>query len=665
MATAATKRALTLTCASAAHPDLPARAFDASKARTCPGGSLNVPPGPFPFGVPMTDLAPLNTAEPTALVPLADCYVHALNTRSEPPSEEIEALAASIDEIGLLQNLSGWLDPDQPSKVGVVAGGRRLRAMILLAQRQERSLDDTRVPVKIAPDEDTARTWASAENSARAALHPADEIRAYGRLQAKGADPNAIARAFAVSERHVRQRLKLATLPASVLDALRCGKISLEQTAAFTAGTSEEAIEAELKRVLNGDRWNTGSNHIHHNLTQTMVSATDKRARFIGVEAYRAAGGRVQEDLFTDHVGLLDEAILDRMVRSRLSDLVDTYLSQGWKWAEIIKAEECYDAGDNMDRVLRVPVELPEADAAELVALQKRGQEEELSKADFARMTELEERKLGDYSDEDRATSGVFLFLDHSGEIDMVGPYRRREDDPARDPDAGKDATGGEVETKAPPQNLIDDLSMIRLAALQQRAAAQTELMLDLLAWQLSGGMRPYERVLAFSAERQPLAPSKAEGFELPASLVDPDPGKEHATSERFAEFRALGKKHRNEVLSRALARTLMPHRDMAPFLAELLAPDPRQIWTPTAAAYLGRLPVPSIDRLWAELVPEDRREGIEFDGKKKGEKAKILERLFNEADFREALGLSRDMNARIDAWLPQQLQWPAPEAEA
>ncbi|MBN8194867.1 hypothetical protein JI667_22470, partial [Bacillus sp. NTK074B] len=82
----------------------------------------------------------------------------------------------------------------------------------------------TRVPVKLAPDEDTARIWASAENTARAALHPADEVRAYGRMAAKGADPNAIARAFAVSERHVRQRLKLAQLPQPVLGALREGK---------------------------------------------------------------------------------------------------------------------------------------------------------------------------------------------------------------------------------------------------------------------------------------------------------------------------------------------------------------------------------------------------------------------------------------------------------
>ncbi|MBN8211213.1 hypothetical protein JI666_21160, partial [Bacillus sp. NTK071] len=71
------------------------------------------------------------------------------------------------------------------------------------------------------------------------------------------------------------------------------------------------------------------------------------------------------------------------------------------------------------------------------------------------------------------------------------------------------------VEAKALPNNLLEDLAKIRLAALQRRAAAQTELMLDLLAWQISGGMRAYERVLGISVDRPSIAPEKTEGFEL------------------------------------------------------------------------------------------------------------------------------------------------------
>lgn len=611
----------------------------------------------------MLQSPPPSAEATTALVPLADCYLHPLNTRSEPPPADIEALASSIEAIGLLQNLNGWFDPAQPGKLGIVAGGRRLRAMILLAMREDRSLDETRVPVKVAPDEDTARLWASAENAARAALHPADEVRAYGRMAAKGADPDTIARAFAVSGRHVRQRLKLARLPDEALDALRDGSLSLDQAAALTVAASEEALDAELRRVLTS-RWPIAASDIRQQLQRAQVRADDKRVLLIGLDAYRAAGGAVQEDLFTDQVRLLDEALLDRMVSKRLDDALAFTLLKGWKWAEVIlDSGTRWEAASKMQRIDRHPVELPEADAAELEDLHSRGEEAELSAEDLARMHELEERALGDYADEDIATSGVILYLEIDGTIANYGAYRRAEDDPARaEADPIEAGSGGKVETKALSAGLTEDQHKIRLAALQRRAAAQPELMLDLLAWQVSSTFSAWDTPLRVTLDRQPITPEKADGLELPPSLADPERTITYATAEGFATFRALGKKHRNEVLTRGLARALIAHRELAPILAAQLTPDPREIWTPTADGYFKRLPAPHLDSLWDELVPADRREGMDFQTKKKGEKATILHRLFNEADFREALGLDRATNARLDAWLPEQLQWPAVE---
>ncbi|RHZ90462.1 chromosome partitioning protein ParB, partial [Cereibacter sphaeroides] len=47
----------------------------------------------------------------------------------------------------------------------------------------------------------------------------------------------------------------------------------------------------------------------------------------------------------------------------------------------------------------------------------------------------------------------------------------------------------------------------------------------------------------------------------------------------------------------------------------------------------------------------------------KKGEKAKRLEALFADPATREALGLSREDCAKIDAWVPAELDWPEGEA--
>ncbi|MCA2014406.1 ParB N-terminal domain-containing protein [Cereibacter sphaeroides] len=614
----------------------------------------------------MNQIAPEISAEATALVPLADCYVHPLNTRSEPPTADIEALAASIEDIGLLQNLAGWFDPAAPGKVGIVAGGRRLRALAVVAVRQGHSPDDTRVPVKIAPDEDTARIWASAENAARASLHPADEVRAYGRMMRDGYFADAIARAFAVTERHVRQRLRLAQLPELALTALRDGRLSLDQAAALTAGQSTEATEAELQRVLKNPGWGSDAAAIRRNLTEATIPADDARVRLIGLDAYRAAGGTVLEDLFTDKVRLQDEAILDQLVGRQLSDCVDELLAQGWKWVEVIKSEDRWAMRPGMTQIERQPVDLPEADAEELEDLESRANEEELSEGEIARLNELEERAAGDYSDEDRATSGLFIFLDRSGTIEHVGPYRRREDDPALEGGRAGAETGGKVEVRAIPNGLAEDLKKARLAALQARAAERGELMLDLMAYQQAADCHGYAAVLRITFDRQPIAPEKADGLDLPVSIADPDPsGRDRLSIEGFEVFRALGKKHRNEVLTRAAARSLCAHDTLAPFLADLLDPNPREIWTPTAAGYFSRLPVPVLDRLWVELLPEDRREGLAFADQKKGEKAKTLERLFNDTDFREALGLSREINARLDAWVPEQLQWPALEGEA
>ena len=59
--------------------------------------------------------------------PLAQLYVSDLNPRQDADPEGIDLLADSLAMIGLIQNLSGILDGE--GRVGIVAGGRRLRAI--------------------------------------------------------------------------------------------------------------------------------------------------------------------------------------------------------------------------------------------------------------------------------------------------------------------------------------------------------------------------------------------------------------------------------------------------------------------------------------------------------------------------------------------------------
>lgn len=608
----------------------------------------------------------------TVLVPLADCYVHPLNTRSEPDAADIEALAQSIDAIGLLQNLLGWIDPSSDAedawKTGIVAGGRRLRAVALLAERQGRDPAETRIPVQLAPDEDTARLWASAENEARTALHPADEVRAYARMEKQGADINAIARAFARTERHVRQRLKLAALPDTALAALREGRISLDQAAALTTGRTSSVIEYELEAVL-AARWTVTADQIRRNLTADAVRLDDRRVKFVTLDAYRAAGGTVIEDLFSDATRIEDEHLLNDLVAEKLAAAVQAELDTGrWFSVQSCGAGDRYDLSRGMILLSRRPVDLPEGDARELDDLQARAEIEELTPDDLARMDALEERAAGDFDPDEAARATVWIYIDYDGDLVRHGPYLPPAGSDTRDADAegdDPDASAPKPESRALPQNLRDDLARIRLAALQTRAARKSELMLDLLAFSLTGAMSPWAQPLAVTASNQNVTPEKPEGFEPPALFDDPQRGHGPADPAAFEAFRAQGAKHRNEVLTRALARALTD--GFGPTLAAQLAPNPREIWTPTKTGYLSRLPVPALDDLWSDMVPEDRRDTIPFADLKKGEKADLLHKLFNDLDFREALQLDRETNARIDAWLPDDLTWPedGPDAQA
>lgn len=72
-------------------------------------------------------------------------------------------------------------------------------------------------------------------------------------------------------------------------------------------------------------------------LTETSVRASDRRAVFVGVDAYEAAGGVVLRDLFQGDDGgwLEDPALLDRLITEKLQAEAEALASEGWKWIEV------------------------------------------------------------------------------------------------------------------------------------------------------------------------------------------------------------------------------------------------------------------------------------------------------------------------------------------
>jgi len=66
--------------------------------------------------------------------------------------------------------------------------------------------------------------------------------------------------------------------------------------------------------------------------------AGDRRVQFVGIKAYKKAGGRILRDLFQpEHDGYLtDAAVLDRLVIEKLEADSEAIRADGWKWVEIM-----------------------------------------------------------------------------------------------------------------------------------------------------------------------------------------------------------------------------------------------------------------------------------------------------------------------------------------
>jgi ParB family chromosome partitioning protein len=104
---------------------------------------------------------------------------------------------------------------------------------------------------------------------------------------------------------------------------------------AFTVSGDHERQEQVFERLKAS--YDKQPYTIRRMLTEGAVRASDKRAQFIGVDAYEAAGGRVLRDLFQGDDGgwLQDVALVDQMVAEKLKAESEMIAAEGWKWIEI------------------------------------------------------------------------------------------------------------------------------------------------------------------------------------------------------------------------------------------------------------------------------------------------------------------------------------------
>jgi ParB family chromosome partitioning protein len=191
-------------------------------------------------------------AQHLLLVPLTHLRLSKRNVRRSG-AVSVAALAASIQRVGLLQNLT-VIPADDGEHYDVVAGGRRLAALKLLAKGKHIARD-FEVPCLLVAD-DTARTASLTENVQREAMHPADQFEAFAALVAEGRPIEDIAADFGVTPLVVERRLKLANVSSRLMADYRADAVSLEQLMALAIcddHTAQEAAFYGSSRICVGD----------------------------------------------------------------------------------------------------------------------------------------------------------------------------------------------------------------------------------------------------------------------------------------------------------------------------------------------------------------------------------------------------------------------------
>ena len=155
---------------------------------------------------------------------------------------ELEALAQSIREKGILQPLLVRPLAGEEADFELVAGERRWRA----AQRL--GLHDVPVIVRSITDSE-ALEIALVENLQRENLSPLEEAEAYSRLMEEfGRSQANLAEAVGKSRSHVANTVRLLSLPAPVRRRLDEGELSAGHARALLAATDPAALAEEVVR---------------------------------------------------------------------------------------------------------------------------------------------------------------------------------------------------------------------------------------------------------------------------------------------------------------------------------------------------------------------------------------------------------------------------------
>jgi len=613
------------------------------------------------------------------------------------PAADAE-LKASVAAHGLLQNLV--VRPAARGRFEVDAGERRRRAMLALAEDKILPRDHE-VTCLVLDDPETAAEASLAENFHRLAMNPADEAQAFASLVERGASPEEVARRFGLTVRFVEGRLRLATLAPVVFAALAAGEITLDLAKAYGA-TSDQEVQARVFEQVSTAYYAPNPDGIRRMVLSGTVRGSDPRARLVGRDAYLAAGGRIERELFddADSEAWADIALLEALALARMEAEAKAIAAErGLAWVR--PTLDPYASHDLVAGLVRLPAEpapLTEAETVRLGELEaaydahaavledEDSDEDAVAAAETA--IEALDRECRDLRDRPPVLppallgeAGMILTLSREGSpVLQPAFYGERQQDAGQDDEDGIEVVSagadGAPRRAALSKRLVDELAMQRRDVLALHVASDPALALDLLVFTLADADALDWRSRAASTIRGPVPSGPLAAFEpgdAPASaaLADLRAGLDESwragtdAADRFDRFRALSGEARADWLGFVVGRTLEASLNMAgerriafhDHLGHLLGIDMAQWWRPTAVNFFDRVSKQVI----LDALTDVGGEGLSarYGSVRKGELAASAEQVFAGTAIIEA-----EVRERALGWVPDVMLFAAPAAQ-
>lgn len=621
--------------------------------------------------------------------------------KSQSTEQDDRELIASIKTEGVKQNLV--VHKGSGKTYLVDAGGRRLKALQTLAEIGH--IDKDHPVACLIEDEQTATLTSTIENLHRSAMHPADQFDAFKGLIDEGYSEDLISTKFGVSTSLVRKRLRLANVAPEILTAFRDDKINLDCVMAFTI------VNDHARQMTAWDGLKDGhfihSQAIKNRLTATAYRANSKLGTFVTIEAYKAAGGDVSEDLFAEHETsyLQNPELVERLAQDKLETIAKDYIGD-WKWVDVHQDLD-FNTIHSFGSVSPLEVDPDPELLKQLDDMNNRY--DEIGKMDHDDLTgELEteyedleekigllEQKIEDerpFKDEDRDIAGVILSIGYDGELVVRKGLVRPEDIPQETSsnDGESDENMGEARVSGPlstspapvadpaaaarrseglPNSLANDLRTSRHHILMAHLAADYEVAFDALLYTLCKA----EFGRCFSSDT-PIDLRTSDYF-----VPNADKLTEGSTSARMLaaikdllnlewmsldaprDFKAMSELPLEEkqalfayVIAKGVKAQLSNDNSASPIIEELGARmdvDVAACWRPTAVNYWGSVTKAHIATISGKLISAEYSD--ERLSEKKGEAAAAMELAFAE-NAAEASGLDKQTAAQTASWLPR-----------